>query len=349
MIFYNILILFIYYFQLYNTCPLKTVNIQTGCYCGIEIDGTNYIHCHPYSISQIPQFSRSYIYDKLNISSNYIQSITNNSFINLRVRKIYLENNVIQTIDSHTFETIGNYLEELTIQVVNNYQDFNFLCYGTWKKLRYLELIGFNFSLIQSTLQCFQNLKRMEKLVIKNSILFELSHYLYTLPILNDLTLTDNQLEYLKIDNNNQQLSNVKILNLTNNLFKNTSEISTILIKFPKLDTLDLSYNKFNQFSQPSLQVSNINFSHNHFIYLTFDNNLLLNNINYDFSSNQLCTLNNNKTYYHEQNHYYINLSNNRIHCDCRLAYFLFNNDQQLLLLSSKISTSHIFEHAICA
>jgi hypothetical protein len=60
--------LFFLFISSIKSCPLKTVDSRSGCYCGIEIDGTNYIQCQPYSIQTIPQFTRSYIHDKLNLS-----------------------------------------------------------------------------------------------------------------------------------------------------------------------------------------------------------------------------------------------------------------------------------------
>ncbi|UJR36180.1 hypothetical protein I4U23_028914 [Adineta vaga] len=95
--------LFFLFISLIKSCPLKTVDSRSGCYCGIEIDGTNYIQCQPYSIEHIPEFTRSYIHDKLNLSYNFIRNLTNQSFNQLKVKKIYLQQNLIEFIDKQTF------------------------------------------------------------------------------------------------------------------------------------------------------------------------------------------------------------------------------------------------------
>ena len=84
-----LLLYFLLFISSIESCPLKTVDIRSGCYCGIEIDGTNYIQCHPYSIDKIPEFTRSYIHDKLNLSKNFIENLTNKSFQSIK-SKTYL-------------------------------------------------------------------------------------------------------------------------------------------------------------------------------------------------------------------------------------------------------------------
>lgn len=130
MFYYYYSFLFILCIVSMQSCPLQKVDSRSGCYCGIEIDGTNYIHCQPYSITEIPEFTRSYIHDKLNLSSNFIRNLTHQSFQKLKVKKIYLEENLIEFIDKRTFDNnLLNYLEELHIERLNH-GNIEFLCYG---------------------------------------------------------------------------------------------------------------------------------------------------------------------------------------------------------------------------
>ncbi|CAF1383874.1 unnamed protein product [Adineta steineri] len=306
--------LFFLFISLIKSCPLKTVDSRSGCYCGIEIDGTNYIHCQPYSIEIIPEFTRSYIHDKLNLSYNFIRNITNQSFNNLKVKKIYLQQNLIESIDKQSFSNnILNYLEELHIDILTN-GSLEFLCYGTWSKLRILELSGFNFNQYQ---HCLEKFHRLEKLIIRNSQINFLSNYLYKLPNLFELSLTNNQIEYLNFDKNSSVISSsIKILNLTSNQLRIIP--NDIFNRMSQLHTLDLSHNLIeNLFNINQINPLNINLSYNLINYVQLKH---IHN-NYDLSFNPICTL--------EKSDININLLLKKIthlHCDCRLAFFLDEN-----------------------
>ena len=296
------------------SCPLKTVDSRSGCYCGIEIDGTNYIQCQPYSIEAIPEFTRSYVHDTLNLSHNFIRTITNQSLSQLKVKKIYLQQNLIESIDKHAFQHhLLNYLEELHLDMLNN-GSLEFLCYGSWGKLRLLALNGFNFHQFQSCLGAFQ---RLETLIIQNSYIQQLSYHIYKLPSLVELTLVHNQLEYLHFD---QDLltysSSIRRLNLTDNQLRTIP--NDLFYRIPQLITLDLSHNLIENLPiiQP-IAVLHLNLSHNLINYLSLNDN----HHQYDFSFNPLCTLE------RSQSNLELTIrSATRLHCDCRLAFFLHKN-----------------------
>ncbi|CAF0925552.1 unnamed protein product [Rotaria sordida] len=323
--------LFFLFISLIESCPLKTVDSRSGCYCGIEIDGTNYIQCQPYSIEIIPEFTRSYIYDKLNLSFNFIRNITYESFNKLRVKKIYLQNNLIEFIDKQSFNNnLLNYLEELHIDILNN-GSLEVFCYGTWQKLRILELSGFNLNQHQS---CFEKFHRLEKLIIKNSKINFLSSYLYQLPYLHELSLINNQIEYLNFDINNnndnhltlpssQSSSSIKIFNLTSNQIRTIS--NDLFQHMPLLHTLDLSHNFIENLpliNQNNLL--NINLSYNLINYIQLNDN----QTNYDLSYNPICTLEKSQS---KKNLFLKKIT--QLHCDCRLAFYLNDN----LINKSKI------------
>ncbi|CAF4047686.1 unnamed protein product [Rotaria magnacalcarata] len=318
-----------------KTCPLKTVDIQSGCYCGIEIDGSNYINCQPYSIEKIPEFTRSYIHDKLNLSNNYIEYLTNTSFHQLKVQRIYLEKNPIKFIDKEAFNTnILHYLEELYIDSIGN-GSLEFLCYGTWKKLRILKLSRFNFNQYQ---HCFDRLNRLEKLIIQHSQIDIIPYHIYQLPFLYELSLVNNDIEYFNFDDQYLSYSSsIRILNLTLNQLQTVP--NDLNIRLPHLITLDLSNNLIE--SLPSINEItklHINLSFNLINYFEVNHNLHF----IDLSFNPICTM--------EQTTDVSNIVMNHLiylHCDCRLAFFLKKN---LIDLSEYVGDSQPFgNQTMCA
>jgi Leucine-rich repeat (LRR) protein len=290
------------------------VDSRSGCYCGIEIDGMNYIQCQPYSIDKIPEFTRSYVHDKLNLSYNFIRNITNRSFHQLKVRKIYLQQNLIESIDKESFHSnILNYLEELHLDMLTN-GSLEFLCFGTWNKLRVLGLSGFNFNQYGD---CLEKFHRLEKLIIKNTQINLLTHHLYKLPNLHELSLISNQIESLNFDNNIfPSSSSIKILNLTSNQLRTIP--NDLVHRMPQLQTLDLSHNLIENI--PIIQFNhliNINLSYNLINYIQLNDN----ENNYDLSFNPICTLE--KTRLNEN---FVFKYITQLHCDCRLAFFLEDN-----------------------
>ncbi|CAF1269547.1 unnamed protein product [Rotaria sp. Silwood1] len=331
-----LLLYFILFISSIKACPLKTVDIHSGCYCGIEIDGKNYIHCHPYSINNIPEFTRSYIYDKLNLSNNFIEYLTNKSFHQLKIRRIYIEKNPINYIDKQTFNNnnLLHYLEELYIETINN-SSLEFLCYGIWKKLRILKLSRFNLNQYQ---YCFNKLNHLEKLIIQYSYIHIISYHIYKLPILYELSLINNHIEYFNFDD--QYLiysSSIQILNLTSNQLQTIP--NDLNIRLPHLMTLDLSNNLIENLPLINeITKLNVNLSYNliNYVHLNDSQHLI------DLSFNPICTI--------EQTKDISNIIMNNIinlHCDCRLGYFLKNN---LTNLSQQIGNNQPFgNQTLCA
>ncbi|CAF3169913.1 unnamed protein product [Rotaria sp. Silwood2] len=326
---------FILFISSMETCPLKTVDIQSGCYCGIEIDGRNYIHCHSYSINKIPEFTRSYIHDKLNISNNFIEYLTNKSFHQLKVRRIYIEKNPIKFIDKQTFNNnLLHYLEELYIDTINN-SSLEFLCYGTWKKLRILKLSRFNLNQYQ---YCFDKLIHLEKLIIQYSHINIISHHIYKLPFLYELSLINNNIEYFNFDDQYFiYSSSIRILNLTSNQLQTIP--NNLDTRLPQLITLDLSNNFIENLpliNQTTKLNMNLSFNLINYFHLNHNQHLI------DVSFNPICTI--------EQEIDMSNIIMNNLmnlHCDCRLGYFLKIN---LTDLSKQIGNNQPFgNQTICA
>ncbi|UJR09924.1 hypothetical protein I4U23_014145 [Adineta vaga] len=310
-----LLLYFLLLISAIETCPLKTVDIRSGCYCGIEIDGMNYIQCQPYSINNVPEFTRSYVHDKLNLSNNFIESLTNKSFHQLKVKRIYLENNPITFIDKQTFNqnNLLHYLEELSIESLN--QTIEFLCYGTWKNLRFLKLSGFNLNQFQF---CFDKISRLERLIIQHSQINIISYHIYKLPFLYELSVINNSIQYFNFDEQYlSHSSSIRILNLTSNQLRSIPK--DLNIRLPHLITLDLSYNLFDQvpiINEITTLNMNLSFNLINYIQLNLYEHFIL-----DLSSNPICTI--------EKSMDFSNILMNNLthlHCDCRLG-FIFNDN----------------------
>lgn len=307
-------------FTLINSCPLKIVDIHSGCYCGIEIDGSNYIHCHPYSINRVPEFTRSYIHEKLNLSKNSIEYLRNTSFEQLKVKGIYLEENPIKTIEKSTFNPqLLHYLEELHLESVTHHS-VEFLCVGIWRKLRVLKLIGFDFQRFQS---CFDQFPRLEKLIILNSKIKSISSHISKRPFLSELALINTHLTHLNfLDDHSissSSSSSIRILNLTSNQLRTIPE--DLNLHLPHLITLDLSHNFFEKIPRMNpMTTLNINLSFNLIEYFHLQDNQHF----VDLSSNPICTME--KTM-EIGNVLLGNLTN--LHCDCRLMAFLTSNSTE--------------------
>jgi len=310
-----------------QSCPLKTVDIRQGCYCGIEIDGTNYIQCHSNRIYEMPQFTRSYIHEKLNISQNFIENLTNQSFEHLKVKRIYLETNPIRSIDKQTFNHhLLHYLEELYIETIVSHS-LEFLCYGTWKKLRILKLTGFNINQFE---HCLENLDRLEKLTIEKSEINLVTYHIYKLPFLFELSLINNQLKELTFDFDSLSYSSsIRILNLTSNQLQTIP--TDLNRRLPHLTTLDLSHNHFETIPTFNHQTTlNVNLTFNFINYIQIDQQHF-----FDLSFNPICTLERLTTTN-------IRLHNpTKLHCDCRLAFFLENN--------ASMQSSYFDNETICS
>jgi hypothetical protein len=316
-----LLIIFVYFVYLspIRTCPLNTVNTHSGCYCGIEIDGSNYIHCQAYTIDTIPVFIRSYVHEKLNLSTNFIRQLTDRSFQQLKVKRIYLEDNPLITIDRHAFDqNLLNYLEELHIESQSSIP-VEFLCYGHWPKLRLLKLTGFNIEQYQ---HCFERLVRLEQLFIEKSVIDVLTASIYQLPLLVELASINNPISSLhfNVTTSSNRSSSIRRLNLTSNQLRS---ISPNLHEYmPQLTNLDLSHNHIDDLTWLSNATSwTINLTFNAIRSIT-DN---IHRHVIDLSFNPLCTVDIRIDTIH-----ILIRESTHLHCDCRLVDFLRVNHTNL-------------------
>lgn len=112
-----------------NDINTETPLDSNVCQSGLREDNTNYIYCARQNLKKIPNFFansnsahssssnsiiKNVIYDELVLSDNLIDLIEKNSFTNnLKVKKLYLDQNPILHIDENAFDYVRNYLEEV--------------------------------------------------------------------------------------------------------------------------------------------------------------------------------------------------------------------------------------------
>lgn len=336
-----ILVLFIVLqLDLTVSCPLQSVNIDSGCYCGIEIDGTNYIHCHPYSIDTIPKFTRSYVHEKLNLSNNWIRQLTDRSFEQLKVKQIHIEGNPIESIDNNAFNpNLLNYLEELSLESSTDLS-IEFFCHGHWNKLRVLKLIGFQLNDYE---HCLEKLVRLEIVKFEKCSIEHFSSFLFNLPFLLEFSLINSQIDSFDFDTNlSNKSSSIRRLNLTGNQLEDLP--NDLAIRLPNLTGLDLSHNLFKIVPELNqLTNLNINLSFNMISYLQVRSNVR----SIDLASNPICTI--------ERTDELLKFTIENLydlHCDCRLAFLFDMNStnsneligvRQPLTNSSRCRTPTIF------
>ena len=85
--------------DLIRSCPL-TDNYLSRCHCGILTNGESYIKCDENSLDHIPIFKRSFPYDELILSNNFITNLTRSAFDHIKtIKRIQLQNNRLSSID----------------------------------------------------------------------------------------------------------------------------------------------------------------------------------------------------------------------------------------------------------
>jgi len=265
-----------------KSCPL-TDNYLSRCHCGILTNGESYIKCDEQSLNEIPTFKRSFPYDELILSNNNIKNLTRSSFDNIKtIRRINLENNLIEFIDNDLLRLLGNYLEELILTGDNHINSLEFLTRYPLKKLRVLKLNQFNLSELNLE-KIFFNMTNLEIVYLRSCQIKQLPNLLN----IQILDLKNNEIS------NSISLSTSYIhLNLAKNFIS-----SIILENNWKLNSLNLSKNfiKEIQFSIQSLSLLSLDLSYNQLKII--EKNFLFEKLNY------------------------LNLEHNPLECNCHLEW----------------------------
>ena len=198
------------------------------CQSGIREDNTNYIYCARRGLTEVPMFSKNnVIYDELVLSDNKIKSLGPNSFSRIKVKKVFLNGNPIETIEQQTFSKLENNLEELWLDsILNTYPDYDIQPWmigmpkaiANLRNLNTLRLKGFYVKTLDSSI-----LKRLNRLEI--------------------LSLKFCSIEKLDADAFDGLKNNLKELYLDGNLLQSVPTEALTLVKFKQLRVLSLSQN----------------------------------------------------------------------------------------------------------
>ncbi|CAF0717670.1 unnamed protein product [Brachionus calyciflorus] len=224
------------------------------CQSGIREDNTNYIYCARRGLTEIPLFSKNnVIYDELVLSDNKIKSLNSNSFSRIKVKKIYLNGNPLEQIESTTFNKLENNLEELWLDsIINTFQDYEIntsmlglpRAISNLRNLNTLKLKGFHVKNLDSSI-----LKRLNRIEV------------LSLQFCSIEKIEPNAFDGLK--------NNLKELYLDGNLLQQIPTEALSLISFKQLKILSLSQNSIkilnlNSFGfGPSSLLSKLDLSYN--------------------------------------------------------------------------------------
>ncbi|RMZ94609.1 insulin-like growth factor-binding complex acid labile [Brachionus plicatilis] len=198
------------------------------CQSGIREDNTNYIYCARRGLSEVPMFSKNnVIYDELVLSDNKIKSLNSNSFSRIKVKKVFLNGNPIETIEPQTFSKLENNLEELWLDsILNTYQEYEIEPsmiglpnpIANLRNLNTLKLKGFHVKSLSSSI-----LRRLNRLEL--------------------LSLKFCSIEKIDPDAFDGLKNNLKELYLDGNLLQSVPTESLSLLSFKQLRVLSLSQN----------------------------------------------------------------------------------------------------------
>ena len=284
-----------------STCPVKfsSGQQQQNCKCGIKTDGQIYIYCARKQLTQLPEFTRSSIlYEELILSGNQISAVLVNSFKGLRVKRLYLDNNPLKTIEPNALVELANYLEELVISVDQSQQ-----------------LVPSRPTLPSRLFKSLLNLK-----IVKLTGLSIMANSHLTSSLFNrtrkleTIHLVDCNIRSLDINSFSGVEYSLQELNLDNNQIDSTHVIFSELERMKRLQVLTLSRNNIRRISRFQQSTSDIlsnahndlgsNLIHENLSPKSFDLDLSFNAINhiddYAFTGNVLSSttklnLNNNE------------------------------------------------------
>lgn len=214
-------------------CPLKA---DSPCHCGIRNDSTTYIDCSQQNLMDVPEFMRSFLFDQLTLSDNFISTIQDISFANLRVRQIYFSGNPISSVSPGAFGQLSllSNLEIIHVQFLKSVRQIpsSLLCRAG--KLKVLNLEGLSVG-SNPVIQICSNMTRLRVLRLSDcgidgvptlqliSSIVELDfsrNGIKRLPEILPLNLTILNASYNDIDQVVNMPSSLQVLDLSHNRLK---------------------------------------------------------------------------------------------------------------------------------
>ncbi|UJR25504.1 hypothetical protein I4U23_006850 [Adineta vaga] len=238
------------------TCPIP-FDIQSKCRCAITENGRVYIYCARKQLIDIPRFNNSnIIFDELVLSGNRISIVHKNAFNGLKLRKLEFQSNPIQSIESHAFSDLSNYLEEFIFSTTifsSQLTTTTFLqILSELPNLKRLLLRSFDLSNsfnITTTTKSILTSRKLTQLSLQSCSINQIDDietFMNLFPNLERLDLSENRFEYFNIPLI-LSLKKLKILNLSKNKIRHLnihrSLSTTTFHPSNSLIELDLSYN----------------------------------------------------------------------------------------------------------
>lgn len=215
------------------------------CKCGIKIDGSIYIFCARRNLNKLPMFIKSSIlYDELILSGNSIESIRKNAFKGIKVKRLYLDDNKIVSIDNDAFIELSNYLEELVVDIDT--------------------LSSFESSiLIEPPQSLFENLLNLKILKLKNFKIDRLKENLFNKTRkIESISLISSKISKLTSTTFNGIEANIREINLDDNLLGLNEANLEILFKyiknFKRIESIVLSRNRIRRLNGLRIDDSSI-------------------------------------------------------------------------------------------
>ncbi|CAF4003224.1 unnamed protein product [Adineta steineri] len=235
------------------TCPIP-FNIQSKCRCAITETGRVYIYCARKQLIDIPHFDNSnIIFDELVLSGNKISNVNKNAFNGLKLRKLELQSNPINQIETHAFIDLANYLEEFILSTTLRTSQLTSKTFAQilveLPNLKRLSLRLFDLSNLVNISNNSLVLRKLTQLSLLSCSITQMDDieiFINLFPNLERLDLSENRLESFNIPLISS-LKKLKILILSKNKIRHlnirSSLSSTILTPSNSLTELDLSYN----------------------------------------------------------------------------------------------------------
>ncbi|CAF0855756.1 unnamed protein product [Didymodactylos carnosus] len=257
--YFHLFFIFFCLFLFEYTSSLPSSNILDICQSGIREDQTNYVHCARKSLYSIPRFSNrtfNLAFDELILSDNFISHINANDFNGLRVKRLIMSGNKLQSMDSQAFRELTNYLEQTVLEFDSAIVDTIPIAIKTnLQNIRSLKLIGLNLQTLTSG--NFDLMKKLEHLSLTHCNIHIIDHDAFQPlePILKHLQLDYNQLTEMNLN----PLQQLEILTITQNQIKYIDNDN-----LPKqLKRLDLSYNGLTDIQIELSQLEYLNVQNN--------------------------------------------------------------------------------------
>lgn len=234
------------------------------CQIGLREDNTNYIYCARQQLDEIPKFNVNQsivVYDELVLSENQIKILKS---IDIKVKKLYLDQNPIEYIQQRAINSLKSYLEEVYFEYPNKINPFdtqddkindNLSVFETniFTQCTNLRILSIkNYKKTHLVANSFKKLTKLNVLTLQNAQISTIEEEAFNGldQSLIELNLDSNELQSIPIKSI-EKLKNLKKLSLSQNRIK-----SFEYLRLSNLISLNLAFNSLKSINnKPSLDV----------------------------------------------------------------------------------------------